>query len=154
MVEIRLIKTSELIEILNISRTKLWQMECEELIPGAVRLGKSVRWKQQDIYLWIKLGCPSCGQFKILKIGESMSKVYLDRLIGQDKVMRIIGVDKVKLWNMRSGGRLPVPLSLGKSVRWKLSDINLWIKLGCPSTQQFNKLKLSEDVSKICDTEK
>jgi predicted DNA-binding transcriptional regulator AlpA len=88
-----------------------------------------VRWNQTDIYLWIKLGCPSAKLFNNMKIGEDMSKVGKDRLIGHNEVMTLTNVKRAKFWNMRSSGQLPSPVSLGRSVRWRLSDIIQWFGL-------------------------
>ncbi len=139
MLEKELLKTSEVIKILSISRTKIWQMQCEGLIPGAIRIWKSVRWNQADLYLWIKLGCPSAKLFNNMKIGENVSKIYPDKLIGQDEVMEIMGVGRTTLWNMRSSGQLPSTVSLGRSVRWRLSDIERWEQMGYPNLLKFEK---------------
>ncbi len=134
MLERKLLKTSEVMNIVGISRTSLWKLECEGLIPSARRIGRSVRWNQQEIYLWIKMGCPSYKVFKNNRLSEDLSKVSPDKLIGQGEVMDITGVGRTTLWNLRSSGQLPIPISLGKSVRWRLSDIEDWI-----TTQMFRK---------------
>lgn len=39
------------------------------------------------------------------------------------------------LWRLRSAGKLPKPVRLGGSVRWRVTDINAWVDAGCPGLQ-------------------
>ena len=36
-----------------------------------------------------------------------------------------------QVYKMVSSGRLPAPLKVGRSTRWRASDIEAWIKNGC-----------------------
>ena len=44
------------------------------------------------------------------------------------------------VWRLRSAGKLPKPVSVGSSVRWKLSDIELFLKCNC-DMQQFEAMQ-------------
>jgi predicted DNA-binding transcriptional regulator AlpA len=39
------------------------------------------------------------------------------------------------LWRLLSAGKLPEPIRVGRSVRWRMSDIREWIDSGCPPTR-------------------
>jgi predicted DNA-binding transcriptional regulator AlpA len=40
-----------------------------------------------------------------------------------------------------AAGRLPAAVRLGGSKRWRRSDIDLWVALGCPSRAEFEARK-------------
>jgi predicted DNA-binding transcriptional regulator AlpA len=48
------------------------------------------------------------------------------------------------VWRYRSAGRLPKSVLIGSSVRWRMSDIELWIKLGLPTQREFEAIKATE----------
>jgi predicted DNA-binding transcriptional regulator AlpA len=37
----------------------------------------------------------------------------------------------------RAAGRLPPPVKIGGSVRWRIRDIALWLELACPPADEF-----------------
>ncbi len=41
------------------------------------------------------------------------------------------------VWSLLSSGRLPEPVRVGRSVRWRADDIDQWIRLGCPNREKF-----------------
>jgi len=46
-----------------------------------------------------------------------------------------------QVWKLLSGGRLPEPVRLARSVRWRAADIARFIELGCPSREEFEAAK-------------
>jgi len=36
------------------------------------------------------------------------------------------------VWRLRSSGKLPKPIKVGGSVRWRSEEIDNWIAAGCP----------------------
>lgn len=38
------------------------------------------------------------------------------------------------LWRLQSAGKLPRPVRIGRSTRWRLEEIREWIERGCPAT--------------------
>jgi predicted DNA-binding transcriptional regulator AlpA len=59
-----LLKDKHLAEKLEISRRKVWAMNSAALLPTPVRMGRSVRWRVEDIQRWILLGCPNRSDFE------------------------------------------------------------------------------------------
>jgi predicted DNA-binding transcriptional regulator AlpA len=53
-----LITAGELAELLHVSLRTLWRLNSARLVPEPVRLGKSVRWRREEIICWISEGCP------------------------------------------------------------------------------------------------
>jgi excisionase family DNA binding protein len=54
-----------------------------------------------------------------------------DRLLGVRDVANQLGVCTRQIWKLAKLGRLPAPVRLGRSVRWRESDISEFIRLGC-----------------------
>ena len=50
------------------------------------------------------------------------------------------------VWRLRSAGRLPKPVQVGGSIRWRLSDINQWVELGCPAKADFEAIQQASGV--------
>ena len=59
-----------------------------------------------------------------LEIGQPL-------LISADELARLLGISTRTIWRRLSGGEIPKPVRLGKSVRWRLADIEAWIDGGC-----------------------
>lgn len=52
-------------------------------------------------------------------------------LIGVEELARMIGVSERTLWRLVSSGRVPAPVRIGRSTRWRLAEIREWIDRGC-----------------------
>lgn len=51
-----------------------------------------------------------------------------------------------RTWSrLNASGNIPRPVRIGGSVRWRLSDLDLWISWGCPSRQEFEARKGTEN---------
>jgi excisionase family DNA binding protein len=44
--------------LLGISKRQVWRLASAGQLPGRVKLGRLVRWRQADIQKWIEAGCP------------------------------------------------------------------------------------------------
>lgn len=58
-------------------------------------------------------------------------------LMNVQDVARELRVSVRHVWGQLSRGALPVPLRCGRAVRWRRSDIERWIGLGCPDRATF-----------------
>jgi excisionase family DNA binding protein len=58
-------------------------------------------------------------------------------LFKDSQVATELGVSRRKVWAMLSAGQMPAPVRMGRSVRWRESDIHRWVELGCPSRDEF-----------------
>ena len=55
-----------------------------------------------------------------------------DRLIPVGDVAAMLGVSRRTVWRLADAGKLPPPLRIGGSLRWRLADVQQWIANGCP----------------------
>jgi excisionase family DNA binding protein len=58
----------------------------------------------------------------------------VDRLISVREVATLISVSPRSVWRLADSGKLPRPLAIGGSRRWKESDLRAWLAAGCPAT--------------------
>ena len=63
------------------------------------------------------------------------------KLITAKELSKILSISSRTVWRLRSAGKLPKPVKVGSSIRWRLSDIDLWIELGCPEQREFEYRK-------------
>ncbi len=55
-----------------------------------------------------------------------------------------------QVWKLTSCGRLPAPVRLARSVRWRAADIARFIELGCPSRDVFEAAKAGKGGATRC----
>ena len=53
-------------------------------------------------------------------------------LIPVEEVASMLGVSERTLWRLLSAGKVPEPLRIGRSTRWRSAEIREWIERGCP----------------------
>jgi excisionase family DNA binding protein len=54
---------------------------------------------------------------------------------------RSLGVSVATLYRLHSAGRIPLPVKLGRSVRWNASELKKWTEAGCPGRQVWEEKK-------------
>lgn len=59
------------------------------------------------------------------------------KLIDVGELSRVTGLSKPTLWRHHEAGLIPAGMKIGRSVRWRLADITLWIESGCPRRDDF-----------------
>ena len=70
-----------------------------------------------------------------------------DQLITVKTLSKMLATSIRSIWRYRSAGRLPKAVRVGSSVRWKMSDIRLWIKWDLPTQSEFEQLKANGEDS-------
>ena len=56
----------------------------------------------------------------------------LESLLSIAQVARLVGVSQRTLRRMIAEDRTPQPVRIGRAIRMRASEVDLWIKLGCP----------------------
>lgn len=62
-----------------------------------------------------------------------MSIEQVAALLTDHDVARKLGVSRSFVHKMRSQGKLPEPVRLGRCLRWRADEIAAWIAAGCPT---------------------
>ena len=58
-------------------------------------------------------------------------------LLNVKDVAARLRISQRQVWKLLASGRIPVPVRLSRSVRWRADDIDQWVRLGCPSRECF-----------------
>ena len=69
------------------------------------------------------------------------------RLVCAKELAKTLSVSVRTIWRLKSAGRLPSPVLVGSSVRWRLSDIALYVQSDC-DIKKFNVMKGGENEPK------
>ena len=65
-------------------------------------------------------------------------------LLDAKALARLSSTSPATIWRWDSAGKIPRPLRLSKgTTRWRRSDIELWVELGCPHRKEFESMKVS-----------
>jgi prophage regulatory protein len=54
---------------------------------------------------------------------------------------KLLGISLRQCWRLNSAGRLPRPIRLGGSVRWKRAEVQQWFEAGCPERKVWDAMK-------------
>jgi excisionase family DNA binding protein len=52
------------------------------------------------------------------------------------EVADALGISTRQVWRLRCKGDIPEPVNIGRSVRWRRSDVLRWIDAGCPAAKR------------------
>ncbi|MFO0939809.1 MAG: helix-turn-helix domain-containing protein [Pirellulales bacterium] len=61
-----------------------------------------------------------------------MSDSVSAELVSVDKVAALLDCCERHVYRLADSGRMPKPIKLGASTKWKLSEIREWIANNCP----------------------
>ena len=64
-----------------------------------------------------------------------------ERLLKASDVGKILNLSKRQVFRLRSSGRICKPVKIGGSIRWRESEIVLWIQAGCPDLMRWEIIR-------------
>ena len=50
----------------------------------------------------------------------------------------LLGIGKSTLWRLHASGKVPLPVQIGRAIRWRTEEVHAWVKAGCPSRERWN----------------
>jgi len=60
------------------------------------------------------------------------------KLLSAKQLGNVLSLSARTIWRLRSSGKLPEPVKVGQgAIRWRQSDIEKWITMGCPDRKKF-----------------
>ena len=63
-------------------------------------------------------------------------------LVDAAGVGTLLGISANMVWKLQATGRLgPLPVRLGRCVRWRLEELGAWVEAGCPTRDQWQQLR-------------
>ena len=54
---------------------------------------------------------------------------------------RLLGISERHLWSLHASGRLPMPVRMGRSVRWLTHELLAWLDAGCPAREKWGEMR-------------
>ena len=63
------------------------------------------------------------------------------QLLTAKDAAKICRLSKRSWFRLSSAQKIPKPVKIGGSVRWKQSDVELWLEWDCPDRKTFEVLK-------------
>ena len=63
------------------------------------------------------------------------------QLINVRTVAEMLGISLRQVWRLNATGRLPKPIRLGGSVKWRRSEILAWLGQNCPARAEWEAMK-------------
>jgi predicted DNA-binding transcriptional regulator AlpA len=61
-------------------------------------------------------------------------------LLSRRDLAKLLASSPASIDRLDAAGKLPRPIWLGGSKRYRRADVELWIELGCPSRTEFETL--------------
>lgn len=58
-----------------------------------------------------------------------------------------LSLSKRQIFRLNSCAKIPKPIKIGSAVRWRLSDIELWLEWNCPDRKIFEAMKQAGGVN-------
>ena len=72
---------------------------------------------------------------------KSLAAAIEPLLIGRRELARLLSRSLASLDRDAAAGRLPRPLRIGASVRWRLSEIQEWVAASCPDLKTWEAMR-------------
>ncbi len=54
---------------------------------------------------------------------------------------RLLGISRATFYRLHSSGHLPLPVRLGRSVRWRSGELKAWVEAGCPERSRWEVME-------------
>ena len=58
-------------------------------------------------------------------------------LVDAAQAAALLGVSRNMVWKLNATGRLPIPVRLGRCVRWRRNELVDWINADCPARDRW-----------------
>lgn len=59
-------------------------------------------------------------------------------LLSIKQLSEMLGRSQSSLWEDDKAGRIPMPIKIGRSVRWRRLEIEAWVEAGCPNRSRWS----------------
>jgi len=61
-------------------------------------------------------------------------------LLSVRELGKLLSISTATLWRWEAAGRIPRPVKIGGTTRWRADEIRQWIEAGCPGRREWNAL--------------
>jgi len=60
-------------------------------------------------------------------------------LVDTTQVAKLLKVCEKTVWRMQTTGEMPMPIRIGRAVRWSYEEIKAWVDAGCPKAEEWER---------------
>jgi excisionase family DNA binding protein len=75
----------------------------------------------------------------------------MTRLLDAQGLAELLKVSKRTVFRLNNGGKIPAPVRIGGTVRWRENEIVDWIVAGAPNRAEWERLLKANNVQKRGD---
>jgi predicted DNA-binding transcriptional regulator AlpA len=68
-------------------------------------------------------------------------------LVDTEQAAAACGIGRATWFRLKSAGKTPAPVKLAGRVLYRLTDLRLWVSLGCPPRREFEARRAAVDAS-------
>jgi predicted DNA-binding transcriptional regulator AlpA len=61
--------------------------------------------------------------------------------VSSREAAKLLAISERTLWGFAKSGRILRPIRIGTSVRWNANELRCWADAGCPSNEEWLKMK-------------
>jgi excisionase family DNA binding protein len=62
-------------------------------------------------------------------------------LLNAREVAQLLNVSRSTIYALHSAGRIPLPVRLGRAVRWRADELREWVAAGCPPRNRWMEMR-------------
>ena len=66
------------------------------------------------------------------------------RLLTQKEVAEMLDLNESTVYRHRRAGKFPLPVKIGRSVRWIQEELKKWLEVGAPNLRQWGQMPESK----------
>lgn len=64
----------------------------------------------------------------------------LSPLLSVHEAAALCGLGRSTWWRYSSAGKIPAPVRIGGSVRWRREELSAWMQAGCPPREKWEAM--------------
>ena len=72
---------------------------------------------------------------------EQVNQTQQPLAVSARELSAMLGVSLRQIWRLNSTGRLPKPVRLGGSVKWRRDEILAWLGQNCPARSEWEAIR-------------
>lgn len=61
-------------------------------------------------------------------------------LLNAISAAKFLGISRAHLYRLHNAGKIPLPVRLGGSVRWRFKELAAWIEAGMPNRSRWQDM--------------
>lgn len=72
---------------------------------------------------------------------EQVNQTQQPLAVSARELSAMLGVSLRQIWRLNSTGKLPKPVRLGGSVKWRRDEIIAWLSENCPARSEWEAIR-------------